>query len=75
MVCDWQEPNFWCLNLKKKKIDDQNLSTNFQKGPKLASSIYATELKVKQFNDKLDLSRNESFIATFPEYAYWYNNI
>ena len=39
MVCDWQEPNLWCLNLKKKKIDDQNLSTNFQKGLKLASSI------------------------------------
>jgi hypothetical protein len=29
----------------------------------------------KQFNDKLDLSRNESFIATFPEYTSWYNNI
>ena len=29
----------------------------------------------KQFNDKLDSSRNESFISTYPEYASWYNNI
>jgi organic radical activating enzyme len=29
----------------------------------------------KQFNDGLDLSRNESFTNTFSEYASWYNNI
>jgi len=29
----------------------------------------------KKFNDKYDLTRNESFESTFPEYAAWYKNI
>jgi hypothetical protein len=29
----------------------------------------------KKFNDKYDLTRNENFEATFPEYAVWYKNI
>jgi len=31
--------------------------------------------KLKKFNTALDLNRNESFEATFPEYAEWYRKI
>ena len=31
--------------------------------------------ELKKFNTALDLSRNESFEATFPEYAEWYRKI
>ena len=31
--------------------------------------------KDEWFNEKLDVSRNESFMQVFPEYAEWYQKI